>query len=91
MSAFPLLVVWRRSAAGSCLFGSDAFWVCALSFTVAVSDGCVDCCIEGDDPLAADAVVSFGPTASPSTEMEGEFAVEIRMGDPPVAPERELA
>jgi len=55
------------------------------------TDGCVDCCIEGDDPLAADAVVSFGPTASPSTEMEGEFAVEIRMGDPPVARERELA
>ena len=45
------------------------------------SVGCVDSCVEGG---ADEVVVSFGPTA-------GEFALEIRMGDPPVAPERELA
>ena len=56
------------------------------------SVGCVDCCVKGEGPLGADEVViSFGPTASPSTEVEGEFVLEIRMGDPPVAPKCELA
>jgi len=56
------------------------------------SVGCVDCCVEGEGPLEADEVVDlFGPAASPSTEVEGEFALEMRLGDPPVALERELA
>ena len=56
------------------------------------SVGCVDCCDEGEGPLGAgEVVVSFGPTAAPSTEVEGEVALEIRMDDPPVTPEGELA
>ena len=58
------------------------------------SVGCVDCCVEGERPLGADedeVVVSFGSTVSPSTEVEGEVALEIRVGDPPVTPEGELA
>ena len=56
------------------------------------SVGCVDCCVGGEGPLGADeVVVSFGATASPSTEVEGEVALEIRVGDPPVTPEGELA
>ena len=56
------------------------------------SVSCVDCCVEGERPLGADeVVVSFGATASPSTEVEGEVALEICIGDPPVTPEGELA
>ena len=52
------------------------------------SVGGVNCCIEGEGALAegkgalvGDVVVSFGPTAPPSTEVEGKSGLEICVGD----------
>ena len=56
------------------------------------SVGGVDCCVEGEGALAEgegalveDVVVSFGPTAPPSTEVDGKSGLEV--GNPLVARE----
>jgi len=43
--------------------------------------------VEGNGALVEDVVVSFGPTAPPSTEVEGESVLEICVGDPLAARE----
>ena len=56
------------------------------------SVGGVNCCVEGEGALVEgkgalveDVAVSFGPTAAPSTEVEGKSGLEICAGDPLVA------
>ena len=51
------------------------------------SAGGVNCCVEGTGALVEDVVISFGPTAPPSTEVEGKSGLEICVGDPLVTNE----
>ena len=51
------------------------------------SIGGVNSCVEGKGALVDDVVVSFVPTAPPSTEVEGKSGLEICVGDPLVARE----
>jgi len=61
------------------------------------TDGSVgggNCCVEGEGALVEgkgalveDVVVSFGPTAPPSTKVEGKSGLEICVGDTLVARE----
>jgi len=61
------------------------------------SVGGVNCCVEGEgalvegkEALVENVVISFGPTAPPSTEVEGKSVLEICVGDPLVAGEAVL-
>ena len=58
------------------------------------SVGGVNCCVDGEGALVEgkgalveEVVVSFGPTAPPSTEVEGKSGLGICVGDPLVARE----
>ena len=57
------------------------------------SVGGVNCCVEGEGlvegngALVEEVVVSFGPTAPSSTEVEGKPGLEICVGDPLVTGE----
>ena len=47
--------------------------------------------VKGNGALVEDVVVSFRPTAAPSTEVEGKSVLEICVGDPLVVRECEEA